>query len=350
MVSSVSRCKVPILVYLLPCWALCRVSVMAWVSSGWALISMKVWCSVPAAVMACWKRTGLRMLVAQCSASNTGRVSRSSYVVEMIGMAGVRGARSASSERIWGCSGIHGRVVRGHFDIDPAGEAVLRAHRGDQSVDLLRRSGDHSLARRVIDRQRHLRVVGDQRLGRGRIELQQRHAALSGQRRHQLRAGRGHPQPLGGGQCSGHHCGGHLAHGVADHHVGVHPVGTPQSGQRQLHADQAQLDLFDADQFLAAGDHVVQRESGLLDEHRFQFGDRLSESGLVGQQLAAHARPLRSAPGVDKHRARPAARLRAGPPPRRRAGRRPAPATRPPPGRGRGRPRCRTWPAGSGDD
>jgi len=34
--------QVPMLVYLVPCWALCSVSVMAWVSSGWALISMKV--------------------------------------------------------------------------------------------------------------------------------------------------------------------------------------------------------------------------------------------------------------------------------------------------------------------
>jgi hypothetical protein len=44
------------------------------------------------------------MLVAQCSASKTAFVLRSSYVVEMIGMAGMRGVRSASSARIWGCS------------------------------------------------------------------------------------------------------------------------------------------------------------------------------------------------------------------------------------------------------
>ena len=31
---------------------------------------------------------------------------------------------------------------------------------------------------------------------------------------------------------------------------------------------------------------------------------RLSESGFIGQQLAAHACPLRPAPGVDEHRAR----------------------------------------------
>ena len=32
-----------------------------------------------------------------------------------------------------GLQGVHGRVVRGHFDIDPAGELVLRAHPGDES-------------------------------------------------------------------------------------------------------------------------------------------------------------------------------------------------------------------------
>ncbi|CAM3117189.1 hypothetical protein MYIN104542_18775 [Mycobacterium intermedium] len=107
MVSSVSRCSVPMLVYLVPCWAVCSVSMMAWVSSGWALISMKVWWAVsapPARAIACWKWTGLRMLVAQCSASKVGVRSKSSYVVEMIGIVGLHGDRSASSERIAGCS------------------------------------------------------------------------------------------------------------------------------------------------------------------------------------------------------------------------------------------------------
>jgi hypothetical protein len=48
----------------------------------------------------------------------------------------------------------------------------------------------------------------------------------------------------------------------------------------------------------------VQRESGVGDEDRLQFGDGRGERGLVGQQLSAHAGPLRSAPGVDENRAR----------------------------------------------
>jgi hypothetical protein len=42
IVSSPSRCSVPMLVYRAPCWAHCSVSVIAWVSSGCALISMNV--------------------------------------------------------------------------------------------------------------------------------------------------------------------------------------------------------------------------------------------------------------------------------------------------------------------
>lgn len=40
---------------------------------------------------------------------------------------------------------IHGRIVRGHFDIDPTGKPVLRAHPGDQLIDLLGGPGDHRL-------------------------------------------------------------------------------------------------------------------------------------------------------------------------------------------------------------
>ncbi len=92
---------------------------------------------------------------------------------------------------------------------------------------------------------------------------------------------------------------------MADDQVGLDAVGTPQLGQRQLHADQAQLDLLDADEFFAVGQHVVQREAGLLDEDGFQFGDGVGESRFVGQQLATHAGPLRAASGVDEHGARP---------------------------------------------
>ncbi|COX49828.1 Uncharacterised protein [Mycobacterium tuberculosis] len=56
---------------------------------------------------------------------------------------------------------IHGRIVRGDFDIDPTGKPVLRAHPGDQLIDLFGRPGDHGLPRRVVDPHCHLRVVRD---------------------------------------------------------------------------------------------------------------------------------------------------------------------------------------------
>ncbi|RFZ60486.1 hypothetical protein DL240490_03923 [Mycobacterium marinum] len=128
--------------------------------------------------------------------------------------------------------------MRGHFDVDSGGETVAGAYDGDQLVDLVGGPGDHGLAWRVVDAQRDLWVVGDQRLGLGRVELQEGHTALSGQWGHQPRAHGGHPQSFGGGQCSGDHGGGDLAHGVADDQVGLDSVGTPQLGEGELHADQ----------------------------------------------------------------------------------------------------------------
>ena len=268
----------------------------------------------------------------------------------MIGIVGVCGVRSANSERICGLQWVHGRVVRGHFDVDPAGEAVLRAHRGDQRVDLLRwvrrsRSGAASYrsptsppgSRRSTPRWRRRRVPAapcapcpdSGAISRERVAITRKPSA-------------GVSAPATTAAVTSP-----IECPITS--VGVHPVGAPQLGQRQLHADQPRLDLFDADQFLAAGDHVMQRESDLLNEHRLQFGDRRGERRFVGQQLAAHAGPLRTVPGVDEHRARPAGRLPAGPPRRGPAGRRPVRATRPPPGRVRGRPRWRTWRAGRGD-
>ncbi|RFZ19021.1 hypothetical protein DSM44344_04439 [Mycobacterium marinum] len=48
----------------------------------------------------------------------------------------------------------------------------------------------------------------------------------------------------------------------------------------------------------------MQGEPGFGHEYRFQFGDGCGEGGFVGQQLAAHSGPLRSAAGVDEHGAR----------------------------------------------
>ncbi|SON62534.1 hypothetical protein MSIMFI_04059 [Mycobacterium simulans] len=80
----------------------------------------------------------------------------------------------------------------------------------------------------------------------------------------------------------------------------------PQRGERELDGDQHRLDALDADQFLTIGKHLLQRKPGLGNKIRLQLGDRLGECGFIGQQLAAHPRPLRTLAGIQEHRARPA--------------------------------------------
>ena len=62
----------------------------------------------------------------------------------------------------------------------------------------------------------------------------------------------------------------------------------------------------DADQRLTAGQHLPQRKTHPLNKNRLQLGHRRGEGGLIGQQLPAHPGPLRTLPGIDEHRARPA--------------------------------------------
>ena len=126
-------------------------------------------------------------------------------------------------------------MVRGHVDLDAPRQPALGVHHRDHRVDLLGRPGDHRLTRRGIHRQGHIGVVGDQRLGGGRIQFQQRHRALPRQPRHQPGAGSDHPQPVRRAQRPGHHRRGHLPHRMPDHRIRLHPVGAPQLGQRQLH-------------------------------------------------------------------------------------------------------------------
>ena len=93
---------------------------------------------------------------------------------------------------------------------------------------------------------------------------------------------------------------------MPDHRVGFHPVGAPQLGQRQLHADQDRLDAVDPFDRLATGQHLLQRKPDLLNEYRLQLGHRRRECRLIGQQLPAHACPLRALARIHEHRARPA--------------------------------------------
>ena len=104
---------------------------------------------------------------------------------------------------------------------------------------------------------------------------------------------------------------------MPDHRIRLHPVGAPQLGQRQLHAHQHRLHPGDPRHRLTGGEHLLQRKAHLLNEHRLQLGDRRREHRLIGQQLPAHPRPLRTLTRIHEHRARPARPLMRDPPPRR---------------------------------
>ena len=119
-----------------------------------------------------------------------------------------------------------------------------------------------------------------------------------------------------------------LPHRVADHRVGFHPVGTPQLRQRQLDTDEHRLDAVDTDDRFTGFEHLPQRKSGLLNKSRLQLVDGGSKSRLVGKQLPAHPRPLRSLPGVDEHRSPNRATRYAAPRRPVPGGRQPGPAAR----------------------
>ena len=196
-----------------------------------------------------------------------------------------------------------------------------------------RRPGDHGLARRNIHRQAHPGVLGDQRRGGLGIQFQQRHRTLAGQPRHQPRPGRDHLQPVGRAQRPGHHRRGHLPHRMPDHRIGFHPVGPPQRGQRQLQPHDHRLHPRIPAHRFTVGQHLLQRKPDLLNEHRLQLGDRRRERRLIGQQLPAHPRPLRTLTRIHEHRARSTQPLMRRHHPGRRRHRRPVPAARPPPER-----------------
>ena len=96
--------------------------------------------------MAWLKRTGLRRLAAQCSASNAG-VGPALSTVVMIGMLGLFGANPAERRPQFGQHRVDDRVMRCHIDVDPARQPVPAGDHRDQLVDLLGRAGDHRLAR-----------------------------------------------------------------------------------------------------------------------------------------------------------------------------------------------------------
>ena len=140
---------------------------------------------------------------------------------------------------------IDGRMMRRHIHLDAPRQPALGVHHRDYGIDLLRRPGDHDLARRGIHRQGQVGVAGDQRLGPFRVQLEQRHRALSGQRdisRDRVAITR---NPSAGLSAPATTAAVTSPSNARSPHRAAHR-GAPQLGQRQLHTHQHRLDAVDA--------------------------------------------------------------------------------------------------------
>ena len=89
---------------------------------------------------------------------------------------------------------------------------------------------------------------------------------------------------------------------MADDRARAHPVCLHGGGQRDLHGEQRRLDPVDTGHDLAAPTSPRSPRTGLRGDQRLGSRDGRGEHRLVGQQVSAHRRPLRTLPGEHPHR------------------------------------------------
>ena len=240
-------------------------------------------------------------------------------------------------------------MVRCHVDLDAPRQPAPGVDHRDHRIHLLGRSGDHCLLRCGIYRHREIRVVGDQLLGGGRIQFQQRHRALPGQPRHQPGPGGDHFQPVGGAQRPGHHRRGHLPHRMPDHRIGFHPIRAPQGRQRQLHPDQAPAGYAQSPP--PAHRRPTPAAAKTLPARQTPAPARRPPRRTPAHRPATPG-PYRATANPDRNTGIPCQTRThpdVVPPPPALGDPRPAPATRPPPVCGPPRTPWRTWHAADGD-
>ena len=175
----------------------------------------------------------------------------------------------------------------------------------DERVDLCGRACDDRLAGRGVHRKGHARVVREHGLGRLGVQRQQRYCALPPSRDISCDRVAISLSPSA------------AVNAPATTAAVTSPIEWPMTasgvtpwiakgGQRQLQAHDHRLHPRIPTHRLPLGEHLLQREANVLGEKRFQFGDRISEHGLVGKQLPAHSDPLRPLAGIHENGARAA--------------------------------------------
>ena len=236
-------------------------------------------------------------------------------------------------------------MVRRDFHVHPAGERVLLSCRGDDGVDGLGRSGDR---RSGAGRHTPPPSPRDSRRSaprRPRASSSSRAIAPLSARtaisRDLVAITR---RPSRRSQRPGDHRGGHLAHRMPDHRIGLAPRSERHNAVSAscMPTTTGCIRSIPLSASPPASTSCSENPS-LRQRSPAPVGDGGGERRLVGQQPAAHPRPLRALTRVHEHRpgaARSPVRVR----PRRWRARppRPAHADRRPPRRGRPRRPCRT--------
>ncbi len=185
---------------------------------------------------------------------------------------------------------VDGHLTGQHVALLPGGHQVAYRLGGPADHGGLR--GGHHRDHGVVDAARH--QLRKHLLGR---QFHRCHGAGAGDTGHQRRPPADDAHSVFEAERAGDHRGRGLAQRVADDRAGRYAVGLHCGRQRDLHGKQGRLHPVDAGHDLGGGHGFGHREAGFRGDQWFDRGDGGGEYRFGGQQVGAHARPLRALPG-----------------------------------------------------
>ena len=199
---------------------------------------------------------------------------------------------------------IDRRRVRRHVHSYLAGHHLTTLPLRDQVANRLGCSTDHRRIRRGDHGHHHIADTASGEFGTHLLggQLHRGHSAGTRDAGHQLGAPANHLGPVLKRQCSGDDRSRGFAQRVPDDRAGLHAVGPQGGGQCDLEGEQRRLDPVNTGHRLRRRHRLGDRKSGLLGNQRLGLGDGCGERRLLGQQLCAHARPLRTLTRENPHR------------------------------------------------
>ena len=198
------------------------------------------------------------------------------------------------------------RAVKGVVHRKPSDAYAAGLGLAQDGLDGLRVAGDDRRARTVQRPHADPGAAGEQALRRQLVEFQRGHASEARAALHQAASEHDHARRVLEREDAGHVRGGHLADAVAHDGGGGDPPAAPQCRERDVQGEQGRLGvlrLAEARLRLGSRDLLDHAPAGLRADRLVAEFERLPKHGLLGQQLASHARPLRPLP--TEHEGRP---------------------------------------------